>query len=78
MGLLLVLSVYAAYLQALGGITAPFLAADLGLDDAQITAITGFASLGAFGTAALARLADRHGRRGLDMVSFALQPLFSL
>jgi len=78
MGLLLVLSVYAAYLQALGGITAPFLAADLGLDDAQITAITGFASLGAFGTAALARLADRHGRRGLVMVSFALLPLFSL
>ncbi|HTO53385.1 MAG TPA: MFS transporter [Myxococcota bacterium] len=78
MRLLLGLSVYAAYVQALGAITAPFFAADLGLDDAKITAIMGFASLGAFGTAALARLADRHGRRGLVLASFAFLPLFSL
>jgi MFS family permease len=78
MRLLLGLSVYAAYLQALPGVTSPFLAAELGLDDAQITAIAGFVSLGAFGTAALARMADRRGRRGLVILCFALLPLLSL
>jgi MFS family permease len=78
MRLLLGLTVYASYLQALPGMTAPFLAADLGLDDAHITAIAGFASLGAFGTAALARLADRRGRRGLVVLCFALLPALSL
>jgi MFS family permease len=78
MRLLLGLTVYAAYLQALPGMTAPFLAADLGLDDAHITAIAGFASVGAFGTAALARLADRHGRRRLVVLCFALLPALSL
>lgn len=78
MRLLLGLTVYASYLQALGGIVAPFLAAELGLDDAQITAIAGFASLGAFGTAALSRLADRRGRRSLVVLCFALLPGLSL
>jgi len=78
MRLLLGLTIYASYLQALPGMTAPFLAADLGLDDAHITAIAGFASLGAFGTAALARLADRRGRRGLVILCFALLPALSL
>jgi len=78
MRLLLGLTVYASYLQALPGMTAPFLAADLGLDDARITAIAGFVSIGAFGTAALARMADRHGRRGLVVLCFALLPVLSL
>ncbi len=78
MRLLLGLTVYASYVQALGGIVAPFLAAELHLGDAQITAIAGFASLGAFGTAALARLADRRGRRSLVVLCFALLPALSL
>ncbi len=78
MRLLLALTIYASYLQALPGMTAPFLAAELGLDDAHITAIAGFVSLGAFGSAALARMADRHGRRRLVVSCFALLPVLSL
>ncbi|HKC49551.1 MAG TPA: MFS transporter [Myxococcota bacterium] len=78
MRLLLALTVYASYLQALPAMTAPFLAAEFGLDDARITAIAGFVSLGAFGTAALARMADRHGRRRLVVACFALLPALSL
>ncbi len=78
MRLLLALTIYASYLQALPGMTAPFFAADFGLDDAHITAIAGFVSLGAFGSAALARMADRHGRRRLMVACFALLPALSL
>jgi len=78
MQLLLALTVYASYLQALPAMTAPFLAAEFQLDDARITAIAGFVSLGAFGTAALARMADRHGRRRLVLACFALLPVLSL
>ena len=40
MRLLFALIIYAFYIQALGGLAAPFLAAEFELDDAAITAIT--------------------------------------
>ncbi|MFI5316555.1 MAG: MFS transporter [Myxococcota bacterium] len=78
MRLLLALAVYGSYLQGLGGVAPPFLAAELGLDDTRITAIAGWVALGGFGTAALTRLADRRGRRGLLVLCFALLPVLSL
>ena len=78
MRLALGLTAYAFYVQAIGGLAAPFLAREFGLGDAAITAIAGWVSVGAFGTALLTRLADRHGRRGMLLVCFALLPLLSL
>src|SRR4030095_12206627 len=54
---------HAFYVMALGGIGAPFLAAEFGFDDAAIAGLAGWISVGAFGTAIFTRLADRYGRR---------------
>lgn len=78
MGLLYALTAYAFYAMALGALGAPFLAAELALDDAAITGIAGWVALGAFGTALLTRLADRHGRRLVLVGSFAALPVFSI
>ncbi len=78
MGLLLALIVYGFYIQALGGLAAPFLAAEFGLDDAAITRVAGWIALGAFGTAVLTRLADRHGRRRVLIAAFAGIPPLAL
>ena len=78
MRLLFALIVYGFYVQALGGLAAPFLAAEFALDDAAITAIAGWIALGAFGTAALTRLADRHGRRRVLIFAFAGIPPLAL
>ena len=75
---LLALGAYAFYVQALGGVVAPFVAQDFGLGDAGITGIAGWISLGAIGAALLTRRADRHGRRGILLLCFALLPLLSL
>lgn len=75
MKLLYALTFYAFYVMALSGIAAPFLALEFGFDDAAITRIAGWISLGAFGTALLTRFADRHGRRRVIVLSFALLPL---
>jgi len=76
--LLLGLTAYAFYVQALGGLGAPFVAREFGLGDAGVTSIAGWISLGAFGTALLTRLADRHGRRGILVLCFAAMPLLSI
>jgi MFS family permease len=71
MALLYGLTFYAFYVMALGGIAAPFLALEFGFDDAAITRIAGWISLGAFGTALFTRYADRVGRRRVLVLSFA-------
>jgi MFS transporter, putative metabolite:H+ symporter len=71
LALLYALTVHAFYVMALGGIGAPFLAKEFGFDDAAITRIAGWISLGAFGTPILTRLADRYGRRRILVLSFA-------
>jgi MFS family permease len=55
---------------------APFVAQAFDLSDAELAFVSGVISLGAFGTLALARVADRHGRRPALRASFAaLGPL---
>jgi MFS family permease len=76
--LLFALVVYGFYIQALGGLAAPFLAAEFELDDAAITAIAGWIALGAFGTALATRLADRYGRRRVLVAAFAGTPPLAL
>ena len=56
--------------------TAPFVAKEFGLSDAEVAFVSGVISLGAFGAFALARLADRRGRRLVMRLGFAaLGPL---
>jgi AAHS family 3-hydroxyphenylpropionic acid transporter len=75
--LLYALTFYVFYVMALSGIAAPFLAAEFGFDESQITGIAGWIALGAFGTALLTRFADRHGRRRIIVLCFAAIPPFA-
>jgi putative MFS transporter len=55
---------------------APFVAEEFGLSDRDLALVSGVISLGAFGTFALARAADRLGRRPVLRAAFAaLAPL---
>jgi predicted MFS family arabinose efflux permease len=58
-------------LLTLPSMTAPFVAKEFGLADQELALLTGALSLGAFGALALARLADRRGRRAALRLSFA-------
>jgi putative MFS transporter len=54
---------YWGFVDAVNGAAAPFLAREFGLDDVGIARTFGWMSVGALGTYALARAADRRGRR---------------
>lgn len=71
------LSAYAHFGVAAWPILAAGVAADFGLDDARVTFLGGVASLGAFGTFGITRLADRRGRRRALLWSAAALPLFA-
>jgi predicted MFS family arabinose efflux permease len=55
----------------LPSMAAPFIAKAFALSDRDLALLTGTLSLGAFGALALARLADRRGRRAALRLSFA-------
>jgi MFS family permease len=76
LGVLAALMAYWGFADALNGAAAPFLAREFGLDDVAITQAFGWMSIGALGTYALARAADRVGRRRILLGSLlALSPL---
>jgi putative MFS transporter len=78
MAALLTLTAFAAYLQTVPGITAPFVAREFGLSDAGIASMMGFIALGALGAFGLTRLADRSGRRRVLLACLATLPALSL
>jgi putative MFS transporter len=78
MAALLALTGFAAYLQTVPGIAAPFIAREFGLSDAGIASLMGFVALGALGAFGLTRLADRRGRRGVLLACLACLPVLSL
>jgi predicted MFS family arabinose efflux permease len=69
--MLYALGAYAQALLALPLMTAPFVAKEFALADRDLAILNGTLSLGAFGALALARLADRRGRRAALRLSFA-------
>ncbi len=70
------LMAYWGFLDSLNSSAAPFLAQEFGLDDVGITRLFGWMSVGAVGTVALARWADRTGRRRVLLATvFVLGPL---
>jgi putative MFS transporter len=74
--LLFLLGGAAQMAMALPMFAAPFVAKEFGLADAAVAFYSGVISLGAFGAFALARLADRSGRRPVLRLCFAaLAPL---
>jgi predicted MFS family arabinose efflux permease len=74
--MLFALGAYGQAVLALPSMAAPFVAKEFGLSDGDLAFLTGAMSLGAFGALALARLADRRGRRAALRLSFAgLGPL---
>jgi len=76
LGALFLLGGAAQMAMALPMFTAPFVAKEFGLSDAAVAFYSGVISLGAFGAFALARLADRRGRRPVLRLCFAaLAPL---
>ncbi len=76
MTVLAALMAYWGFADAVNGAAAPFLAREFGLDDVGIARTYGWMSIGALGTYALARAADRSGRRRILLVALlALSPL---
>jgi len=74
--ILYALGAYAQGLMSLPAMAAPFVAKEFGLADRDLAVLTGAMSLGAIGALALARLADRRGRRAALRLAFAgLGPL---
>lgn len=63
---------YWGFLDSLNSSAAPFLAREFGLDDVGITRLFGWMSVGAVGTVALARWADRTGRRRVLLATVLL------
>jgi MFS family permease len=78
MAALLTLTAFAAYLQTVPGITAPFVAREFGLSDAGIAGMMGFVELGALGAFGLTRLADRIGRRRVLLACLVTLPALLL
>ena len=78
MAALLALTSFAAYLQTVPGIIAPFVAREFGLSDAGIASLMGFVALGALGAFGLTRLADRIGRRRVLLACLAALPALAL
>jgi putative MFS transporter len=78
MAALLALTAFAAYLQTVPGIIAPFVAREFGLSDAGIASLMGFVALGALGAFGLTRLADRIGRRRVLLACLAVLPALAL
>jgi MHS family alpha-ketoglutarate permease-like MFS transporter len=71
LGVLYALGAYAQALLALPLVAAPFVAKEFALSDRDLALLTGVMSLSAFGALALARVADRRGRRAALRLSFA-------
>jgi putative MFS transporter len=78
MAALLTLTAFASYLNTVPGIVAAYVARDFGLSDTGIASLMGFISLGALGSFALTRLADRVGRRRVLLACHAVLPALSL
>jgi predicted MFS family arabinose efflux permease len=77
MAALLTVTGFAAYLQTVPGIIAPFVAREFGLSAAGIAGLMGFVALGALGAFGLTRLADRAGRRRVLLGCLAAFPFIA-
>ncbi len=71
------LQTYQGYALSIAGVASPWIAASFRLDEASLARLFAWMSTSAFGSLALARMADRVGRRKIILASLILVPIFS-
>jgi MFS family permease len=75
-GAIVMLLLYQGYTLSIVGIAAPWIAKSFALDEAKLAKLFAWMAVSAFGSLALARLADRIGRRRVILAALVLAPLF--
>jgi MFS family permease len=75
---IVILLIYQGYTLSIPGIAAPWISKTFSLSQAELAKLFAWMSLSAFGSLALARWADRVGRRRIILLGQVLSPLLSL
>jgi MFS family permease len=72
---IVILLIYQGYSLSIVGVASPWIAQTFALDQPALARLFAWMSLSAFGTLALARLADRVGRRRIILMSLIVAPI---
>src|SRR5262245_8509135 len=75
---IVILLAYQGYTLSISGIASPWISKTFALDQSKLAQLFAWMSLSAFGSLALARWADRVGRRRIILLGLLLSPLLSL
>jgi MFS family permease len=75
-GAIVLLLLYQGYTLSIVGIASPWIAKSFALDETKLAKLFAWMAVSAFGSLALARLADRIGRRRVILGALVLAPLF--
>lgn len=75
---IVILLIYQGYTLSIPGIASPWISKTFDLSQAELAKLFAWMSLSAFGSLALARWADRVGRRRIILLGLVLSPLLSL
>ena len=75
---IVILLIYQGYTLSIPGIASPWISKTFDLSQAQLAKLFAWMSLSAFGSLALARWADRVGRRRIILLGLVLSPVLSL
>lgn len=75
---IVLLLVYQGYTLSVAGVASPWIARSFHLDPAALARLFAWMAVSSFGSMALARMADRVGRRRIIIASLVLSPLFAL
>jgi len=75
---IVILLIYQGYTLSIPGIASPWISKTFDLSQAELAKLFAWMSLSAFGSLALARWADRVGRRRIILLGMVLSPLLSL
>jgi MFS family permease len=76
-GAIVILLLYQGYTLSIVGIASPWIAKSFALDEGKLAKLFAWMAISAFGSLALARLADRVGRRLVILGALMLAPIFS-
>jgi MFS transporter, AAHS family, benzoate transport protein len=74
---IVILLIYQGYSLSIVGVASPWIAKSFSLNQVELAQLFAWMSLSAFGAMALARLADRVGRRLVILLSLTLAPVFA-
>src|SRR5208282_5625536 len=72
-----ILLIYQGYTLSIAGVASPWISQSFNLDQAGLARLFAWMSVSAFGSLALARWADRVGRRRIILLGLFLAPLLS-